>query len=278
MKNFVSILALFLAASVIPTSTTQTKWDNLRVKWSMRPTNETFVVLPRRSREAEKEGWTKVSECTSSTQWRGQRYVLNNDYAVVLLYDVNGFIAGIQSTVPKGGSYPPTTLRPPFVRDGNRWAITAYFVDPGYNHLYNRPHPTGNQQGTGTNLYFQNSTNPFSSVMIPRTEAGIERTSWIKGKCFWLMGLHYWHNMGLNSNCDKAFPAFVLYTDHKLRAFGWAFLANMTSPRFEPVPPTSYKYFIDPVPTCMNTRVMSSMHIFLTTENDMTCGPPQQGK
>lgn len=40
--------------------------------------------------------------CFSSpvnANWRGARYVKNNDPALTLLYDVNGYIAGIQTTV-----------------------------------------------------------------------------------------------------------------------------------------------------------------------------------
>ena len=34
-----------------------------------------------------------------NAKWRGARYVKGGDYSLTLLYDVNGYIAGIQSSV-----------------------------------------------------------------------------------------------------------------------------------------------------------------------------------
>lgn len=44
-------------------------------------------------------------------------------------------------------------------------------------------------QGTGTNLYFQNGTNPDQDyVLIPRRQQDIRGTRWVEGRCFPTMG------------------------------------------------------------------------------------------
>lgn len=43
-------------------------------------------------------------------------------------------------------------------------------------------------QGTGTDLYIQNGTDPLASIKIPHQESGIGSTAWVKGHCFPAMG------------------------------------------------------------------------------------------
>lgn len=37
--------------------------------------------------------------CADNGQFRGIRYIKDNDHAVILLFDVNGYIAGVQCGV-----------------------------------------------------------------------------------------------------------------------------------------------------------------------------------
>jgi hypothetical protein len=36
------------------------------------------------------------------------------------------------------------------------------------------------------------------------------------------LGIHYWYDNRLDSNCDTLFPAFLMYNKGKLTGFGWA--------------------------------------------------------
>ncbi|CAL1533127.1 unnamed protein product [Lymnaea stagnalis] len=198
--------------------------------------------MPRTTADAEHNGFKKIGGCDTTAHWRGQRYIKNDDYAVVLLYDIHGFIAGIQTTVPKdqGRNYPKPPIEPPFVSDGNRWVISAYFVDPSTICTKGRTVQEFNAEGTGTNLYIQNSTSPEHSVLIPHKEADIRGTKWVEGNCFLTMGKHYWYNLKADMSCDTVFPVFLLYNHGELTAFGWALITNLTSTRYEHPTPSSF--------------------------------------
>lgn len=268
MKSAIILCFLLGAGSAFLLDTKQYKWDNLKVTWGPNPLSSNyFVGMPRTVTDAEHNGFKKIGGCDNTAHWRGQRYIKNDDYSVVLLYDVNGFIAGIQTTVPKdqGRNYPKPPIEPPFVSEGNRWVISAYFVDPSIICTKGRTAQEFNADGTGTNLYIQNSTSPEHSVLIPHKETDIRATKWVEGNCFYTMGKHYWYNLRADTNCDTIFPAFLLYSHGELTAFGWALLTNLTSARYEHPTHGSYGLFMKTVPTCLNTAgVLSTMHIYLT--------------
>merc|ERR1711997_1308971 len=62
-----------------------------------------FAVLVSVQAEAEDRGWIKVSDdCSEGASFPGFRYVPPGDNPeMVVIYDVNGFIAGMQSIVAK---------------------------------------------------------------------------------------------------------------------------------------------------------------------------------
>ncbi len=65
-----------------------------------------YERMPRNSVDAERDGWVKLSEtCENEGKWAGFRWVDAKDDAVVLMYDVNGYVSGIQSLVRKTLSY-----------------------------------------------------------------------------------------------------------------------------------------------------------------------------
>ncbi|GFN75347.1 hypothetical protein PoB_000185300 [Plakobranchus ocellatus] len=205
------------------------------VTWGPNPLSSSyFVTQPRTTAEAISQGFTKISDCDVNAKWRGARYVKDGDYALTLLFDVNGFIAGIQTSVPKTpGKYPKAPLQPPFVDDGDRWVVSAYFTEPSKICTTGRSATEFSQHGTGTDLYLQNSTKPEDSFMVPHKESGIGATKWTEGRCFYTMGKHYWYNLSLGMSCDAMFPVFLLYNGGELNAFGWAMVENLASKHFE---------------------------------------------
>ena len=96
-------------------------WSDLRVTFGIMP-NDTnaFQSLPLKEQDAIKAGWKLQKDCS---QINGRRYTLNNDNAVLLVFnEFNGEIAGVASFVPKNL---PTKF--PSVR------LQEYFQDEGEN-------------------------------------------------------------------------------------------------------------------------------------------------
>jgi charged multivesicular body protein 7 len=82
--------------------------------------------------DSDVEGYNKIYECDKNPYFRGIQYMKDEDPQVVLLFDVNGYIAGIQSGIPNNlyNGYPHLNLQPPFIQDGDLFKLTAYFTDP----------------------------------------------------------------------------------------------------------------------------------------------------
>ena len=60
-------------------------------------------------------------------------------------------------------------------------------------------------------------------------------------ECPYVPGVHYWYDISLEMHCDQVQPVFLLYdqASQRLKAFGWATLANITSSFWEH-PPTQF--------------------------------------
>jgi len=250
--------------------TSQEKWDGLKTTWGANPfSSEYFVEMPRTTQDAVSQGFHKISDCDTTAQWRGNRYVKGTDYAVILLFDVNGYIAGIQTSFvdkqPNG--FPEDFRRPPFVKDGDRVTISAYFVDPSIICTKGRTAAEFSSQGTGTNLYLQKTGVPEEAELQPHKESDIGSTKWTEGKCFPTMGKHYWYNLSEDMSCDDFFPAFLLYNSGQLTAFGWALNTNVQpSKRYEHPTSDKFSLFMNPPPKCLyNVGTISTMHIYLTS-------------
>ncbi|XP_012944545.1 uncharacterized protein LOC101851613 [Aplysia californica] len=244
-----------------------TRWNDLSVTWGPIPSDpKYFAQMPRTVQNALSLGFKKISDCDLTVPWRGQRFVKDNDYAVVLLYDVNGYIAGIQTSIPNNGSsgYPSASVQPPFVTDGDRYTISAYFVNPSIICTKGRTKEEFSSQGTGSNLYLQRTEDPEASTLIPRQETGIAATKWTEGQCFASMGRHYWYDVRRDMSCDSLFPVFLLYNWGRLTAFGWAMVTDLSSLRYEHPSAAVLQAFIKEPPTCLfQMKAISTMHIYL---------------
>ncbi|XP_064630529.1 uncharacterized protein LOC135489214 [Lineus longissimus] len=253
-------------------------WDGLAVTWGPNPFNGNyFDQMPRTEKDAKKKGWTKISGCDEvlsessgdgSPVFLGNRYVKGNDPAVMLLYDKNGYIAGIQQGIPKSENYPTAdeTYGKVFQFDPekNLMVQTAYFVPPQTICSEGRTSEQYDKDGTGSNLYLQEGPDPVAdSTMIPREEKDIG-AKWTKGKCFFTMGQHYWYDTSLEMSCDDFYPAFLLYNKGKLNGFGWALNHELKSFRYERPPNNELDKFFQVVPKCLyNTGARSTMHIYM---------------
>jgi hypothetical protein len=269
-----SILATVLVANA-GRSSRKPDWDDLKVTFGINVLSSSiFESMPRTLKDASKAGWSLIdSHCDDpSLPFRGFRYWLKSDPAVILILDGKGFIAGIQTAIDLSKvNYVPGPNRGghPFIPYNNYQVLTAYFVDPS-TICTGRSSSDFNNQGTGTGLWLQNGTNPETmSINIPRKEGDIGTTRWTKGKCTWAMGMHYWYDVTSDMPCDKFFPIFLMYDGGNLFGFGWAMNAGLTSKRYEHPTADISGNFIDPVPQCFFTdpsfNKLSTLHIYMTS-------------
>ncbi|XP_064652429.1 uncharacterized protein LOC135503070 [Lineus longissimus] len=244
-------------------------WDGLGVTWGINPLGWAFNQMPRTESDAIYYGWTKNGDCSDSAFYRGKRYIKDNDPGVMLLFDVNGYIAGIQGGIPL--DIYPSHLNLTYGKvinvdtATNLMVETAYFVPPQEICSSGRTQDRFDNEGTGSNLYLQQGPDPVKdSVIIPRLEADIGNTKWRKGRCFRTMGQHYWYDYSENMSCDDFYPAFLLYNAGELNAFGWALNLYHESPRYEHPTPDILDSFFNPVPVCLTQQPkMSTIHIYM---------------
>ncbi|XP_052770808.1 uncharacterized protein LOC128210500 [Mya arenaria] len=198
--------------------------------------------VPRTKQDALQLGWVKkdVGADCQGTYFNGERFWKDSDLAVILLYDVNGFIAGIQTAFDKNYSsnpndYPsPQLQNHPLVEEGGNYHTTAYFIPSDKICSTGRTLAEFNQQGTGTGLWVQNGTSPSSTVQIPMTIEQVRSSEWTEATCFKAMGTHFLYRMSVDMDCDDFFPMFLLYNGGVLDGFGWGYGINLqTSSRFE---------------------------------------------
>ncbi|KAK3690946.1 hypothetical protein RRG08_021643 [Elysia crispata] len=231
---FIVFIALALTAFV----DSAPEWDDLRVTWGPNIYTK-FNQQPRTVADAKEQGFKLVgpAECGGSGAYNGNAFIKNDDYALTLLYDKNGFIAGIQHGITKElaekTGYPSKKLQPPFVFVDNRYVISAYFTDPSKICTEGRSAKEFKDEGTGTDIWLQTGNTPSEVTLIPKQQKDVAGTKWVEGKCFITMGVHYWYDIKPDMDCDTFLPVFLLYNGGELNAFGWAFLADLPSPHYE---------------------------------------------
>jgi charged multivesicular body protein 7 len=216
----------------------------------------------------------KENYCNNqNSPFLGQAYWAKSDPTMVLLYDVNGYIAGIQTFAPASQYTPPKKSQgSSIVLYGDYWVLTAYFVDPSIICTTGRTAAQYASQGTGQGLWIQNGTTPLTStIQIPLDQNAVSSTMWTQGKCFYTMGQHYWYNLSPNMDCNDFFPYCILYNSGKLDAFCFALNGDLDDAAYDyPHPtPSVLSQFMNPVPQCMNDdnppfNKYSTIHIYMT--------------
>jgi len=247
-------------------------WNNLRVTWSLNPLSPWGYKVVPRDLSGKLDGFElRDDQCNvSDAKFLGQRYWYNKDPALSLLFDVNGIIAGMQTSAPKSNFTPPAYLiNRNYIDEGDYYTITAYFVDPSTICSSGRTSDQLKTEGTGTGLWIQQGPDPIKdSVQIPFLEEDIVKTTWKFGKCFRTMGNHYWYNQTKDLAADHMVPNCLLYNKGKLTnfcfTFGWTY--EFTSPRYEHPKTTDLTRFMNPVPDFFyndpNYAKLSTMHVF----------------
>lgn len=102
--------------------------DDLKVTWGLNPFTS-FDSMPLTVNEAVKKGRKLEKGCD---QVNGNRYILNGDRAVILVFDTSNNIAGIATSFPKNLPFNfPMQLQSDYMIEGDdSWTLTAFFSDP----------------------------------------------------------------------------------------------------------------------------------------------------
>jgi len=250
------------------------KWDGLRVTWGLNPFSQwDFAKLPRDMSNDDMQGFVPMDDlCATKGPFAGRRYWVPSDPSLILLFDKNGYIAGMQTMIPVGSYTPSTPMQGhPMINYNGYWHLTAYYVDPSTICTTGRTADQFGSQGTGNGLWIQNGTDYTTGnlLQIPMTQAGMGSTSWTLGHCFYTMGVHYWYNVTKDMSCDNFFPFFILYNDQKLNSWGFATnYAGGGSNRYEHPPHSAIGGFMNPVPDCFTSdpsfNALSTMHVYMT--------------
>lgn len=238
-------------------------WDNLSV------TFRKFSSMPLNEKDAKDNNWIMISDnCKdTSSPFKGRRYILGNEYASILIFDVEGRIVGMQMAFKAdvqryelgkyGGAYQRVKHE-----DGNSYYyMTAYFTDPSKICQENAVHES---DVIGNKLMFLVGEDKY--VEGPLKTGGTEGTKWMKGKCMPGMGLHYWYDINKEMDCGDVFPFFLMYHKQKLNGWGFAFRGMVSSPRLEH-PPAKYLWYFfkqETLPMCLlKAKARTTQHVYM---------------
>jgi len=236
--------------------------------------------VPRELNVAVAQGWTLHKDGCKSAKDRlpGARYILDNDLSVILVFDANGYIAGMQMGVPKSAITPGHLIKAATaIDDDSNYAVSAYFVHPSRicDQSKSRTSDEFQNQGTAEKVYLQVGPKAATDVLeIPLTqdEQALAAQKWTKGKCLPTMGMHYWYNNTVDTDCNELVPFCLLYNSGKFNGFCFAVAAdfdNANPHRFEhPTGKDAKLCCMDPYPKCfddtgLTTNKQSTMHVYL---------------
>jgi len=249
-----------------------TTWPNLRVTFGLNPFGHFFYPYPLTDEGAASEGWQKISSCGDDNPWFGNRYADPSDPSLVLIYDVNGYIAGSQNTLLESdvdlNVFAFDTS--PNYQSGEfngkpAFFSTAYYVDPEIICEGGRSEAQFKSQGVGYRLLFQ-TADGYNAAPLSQ-DAADETSDWFDHKCFIGMGDHY---IGFNyqptQDCSEVFPVQLLFDDGKLSGFVWQHYANLPGDKWEHPNTQAVSAIIDRYPTCIDDFLdypgLSTMHHF----------------
>jgi hypothetical protein len=252
-------------------------WNDLKTTWGLNPFSSIeYASQPRTTSDENMKGFVLMDNaCTEDgSPFAGQRYMTGGDPALVLLYDVNGLIAGMQTMLPDTQFTPLNGKHTAaFVHYKGFWVLTAYFVDPSTICSTGRTSEQLASDGTGTGLWFQTDR---GNVTIPTMVIATQQTAipapWLIGHCFYTMGEHFWYDYSLTMSCSDFFPFFTLYNKGALT--GWGFATNYdnsdNSARYEHPTASVISSFMNPAPQCFSTdpayKTLSTMHVWFKSD------------
>jgi len=264
MRNSGVFISLFLLAAFLVAGAVE--WDSLKVTFGIpipgtltdasgkglngRGLNSSVFVRQPRSISEISQNWQKLNpsaECSNGLFNGFQYYDNTKPLSVVLLFDSQGTIAGLQTFLPKSEAITPVEpvfrydLVPMFnnVTQGgiDYLVITVYFVQPETICAAGRSADDLLSTGTGTGVYVQNGTQPSESILVPSNRDDTNSDNgYSENNCGSQMG---WHNFFRTEewdtyNCTVITPIFLLYNnENELHGFGLAMRGTFSAPAYE---------------------------------------------
>ena len=176
---------ILLLAVLTGTIQCKSHWYDLRSKFSHNVLSG-FNQEPRTEDEAIKDRWEHIGSCGDDSAFQGNRYGRSGgERDIVLIFDVNGYIAGVQSVLPldkaQDNQYFEFSSNAMYQKGWylakEMYFTTAYFVDPAIICTSGRSEDDFESDGTGYTLLFQNGTDSTEHNLIaaPLKEGSAEQ-------------------------------------------------------------------------------------------------------
>ncbi|KAL5007801.1 hypothetical protein ScPMuIL_016607, partial [Solemya velum] len=258
-----------------------------------------WYKLPRTDSEAKNEGYIRQNDVCKTDKYHGFLYSKDGNTNTMPIYDLNGFIVGIQSAIPgnmkgynsanKTISLPPHGVMPPIMlgetdsKGIQMYTVTAYFRHPG---VICRPSARNISLGKG--LFIQMAYNPEKEFEMIPLESRDLTPDWIMGNCMPKMGLHFFKNLSRNLPCEQLYPLFLMYDmEGKLGAFGWTFqgrpmMSHAAALSWFHLTPELYpfKFELSQLPPCMMNKDFQvfGINIWLRNPESLLCKREDQPK
>ena len=201
------------------------KWDSLKAIY------QKYYDLPLKESDAVAQGWTKIGSCSNKDKFPGERYILNSDYNMVLIFDAaEGYIAGTQLGTTVGDfetMYPATgsTVRHYFQPEGGHVFQTLYLIpSSSICQATGRTEAEFKEQGIGTVLMIQNGPNADTDyIEVPREVKDFDDTDWAKLSCRDGMGYHMFYQPSQKAEvpCAEITPFSVLHLNGRVHGISW---------------------------------------------------------
>jgi len=248
-------------------------WPALKTTFGLNPFGDVFKDRPRTVEEAVAAGWQLLDSCNGV--WLGSRYGDPSDPSLVMLYDVAGYIAGVQSGLRVADIDPEfnpvddmPVYQPGYFFGETVYFSTAYFVDPAIICDGGRSQAEFEAEGTGDRLMVQTGPTPADILDLPITqEAADADPAWYDHYCFLGMGDHYTQfDYTPDQACTDPLPIQLLFDQGVLNGFVWQHIANLPGSKWEHPDSMAVNAIIDRPPTCVSDIVvypgLSTMHHF----------------
>jgi len=238
-------------------------WDTLQV------TFPNHHPMPRTEKDAKNMNFVAFplpEQSCSGPVFKGFRYYQPKDVGCVVIFDINGFLAGFQ-TIVKDESIPADKKS---WAKNMKWILsetvngtiyhfqTQYFIKPDIVCTIGRT-PDEFRDNENMNVYLMYKD---GYELIPRYESDLS-ASWKKEVCIPLMGTHYFANTYQDMPADEFEPIYLMYNFGQLNVIGNFFFGSPSCSKFEITGPLFSLLFHKPPTFLKYPYNFRSLHIFL---------------
>jgi len=253
-------------------------WPGFKTTFGPVPgVGDAFKDRPRTATDAEAAGWQLIDSCNGV--WLGSRYGDPADPSLVMIYDVAGYIAGVQSGLRLADC--DLSVNPVDTMDAYQtlesdsdffgepvYFTTVYFSDPAVICNGGRTEEDFQADGTGDRLTMQLGATPDTTMDVPLTQEAADADSvWYDHYCFVAMGDHYLQfDYTPDQACTDPLPLQLIFNEGVLNGFVWQHIATLPGTKWEHPDINAIGVIVDRPPTCIPELIaypgLSTMHHF----------------